>query len=138
MPEWVRTACLRRAARCGAAAMLAAGVLLTADAQAGLAAGTPQPVTFAKEIAPLLAEHCGACHQPGGAAPFSVLTWEEVRPWARAIRQAVRTRSMPPWKPEPGYGGPFLAERRLGDAAEPRHAVSHGLQKERRRVAEID
>ena len=145
MPERVRTACLR-----GAAAVLAAGVLLTVGPRAGLAAETPQAalipppespasapppepaasanppesaasaprpetVTFAKEIAPLLAAHCGACHQPGGPAPFSVLTYDEVRPWARAVRQAVRTRSMPPWKPAPGYGGPFLAERRLGD-----------------------
>ncbi|MCE2540202.1 MAG: tetratricopeptide repeat protein [Acidobacteria bacterium] len=45
-----------------------------------------------------------------------MLTYAEVRPWARAIRNAVRTRSMPPWKPVPGYGGPFVGEQRLSDA----------------------
>ena len=124
MPERVRTAWMHGAARCGAAAVLAAGVVLTAVPQAGAAAAqartAPLPaigtVTFSKEIAPLFLDHCAACHQPGGVAPFSVLTYGEVRPWARAIRQAARTRSMPPWKPEPGYGGPFVAERRLSDA----------------------
>ncbi len=106
------------------AAVLAAGVVLTAGLRAGIAAGAPgiapppvaQPVTFAKDIAPLFLTHCAGCHRPGGVAPFSVLAYREVRPWARAIRQAARTRSMPPWKPEPGYGGPFVAERRLSDA----------------------
>ena len=76
----------------------------------------PGQITFTREIAPLLLDHCAACHQPGGVAPFSVLTYAEVRPWARAVRQSVLTRSMPPWKPAPGYGGPFVAERRLSDA----------------------
>ena len=122
MPERVRTAWMHGAARCGAA-VLATGVVLTAAHRAGAAAGEPRTaptptgtVTFAKEIAPLFLEHCAACHQPGGVAPFSVLSYGEVRPWARAIRQAALTRSMPPWKPEPGYGGPFVAERRLSDA----------------------
>ncbi len=73
-------------------------------------------VAFTDGIAPLLRERCAACHHPGGVAPFSVLTYADVRPWARAIRNAVRTRSMPPWKPEPGYGGPFVGEQRLSDA----------------------
>lgn len=76
----------------------------------------PGTVTFARDVAPLFATHCAACHRPGGIAPFSVLTYREVRPWARAIRQSALTRSMPPWKPKPGYGGPFVAERRLSDA----------------------
>ncbi len=117
MPDRVRTA-WPGAARCGAAAALATVAVLTADPRAGAAPRLPPsgPVTFTKDVASLLAARCAACHQPGGGAPFSVLTYDEVRPWARAIRQAVRTRSMPPWKPEPGYGGPFLGERRLDDA----------------------
>ena len=77
---------------------------------------TGQAVTFADRVAPLLRDRCGACHRPGGVAPFSVLAYPDVRPWARAIRNAVRTRSMPPWKPVPGYGGPFVGEQRLSDA----------------------
>ena len=117
MPARVRTG-WRGAARRGAAAVLAAVAVQTADPRAAAGAPPPPsgPVTFTKDVASLLAARCAACHQPGGAAPFSVLTYGEVRPWARAIRQAVRTRSMPPWKPEPGYGGPFLGERRLDDA----------------------
>ncbi len=42
-------------------------------------------------------------------------SYEEVRPWVRAIEEQVSARRMPPWKPEPGYGGPFIANRRLSD-----------------------
>ena len=78
------------------------------------AAGPNQPpVTFAQHVAPILFEHCAVCHHGGGLAPFSLLTYADARPWARAIRQAVVSRSMPPWKPTLGYGGPFAGERRL-------------------------
>ena len=80
------------------------------------AADTPDAVTFSRDIAPLVFEHCATCHRPGTAAPFSLLTYNDARPWARAIRQATLTGSMPPWKPEPGYGGPFLGDRRLSEA----------------------
>ena len=80
---------------------------------AGLSAG--EPPTFSRDIAPIVHRNCSTCHRPGTAAPFSLLTYDETRPWARAIRQATQTRSMPPWKPEAGYGGPFVGERRLTD-----------------------
>ena len=80
------------------------------------AAGAPDAVTFNRDIAPLFFEHCSTCHRPGTAAPFSLLTYRDARPWARAIRQATSSRSMPPWKPEPGHGGPFIGDRRLSDA----------------------
>ena len=92
------------------------GPALAHGGTAAQARPAPGNITFTRQIAPLFLAHCAACHQPGGVAPFSVLTYAEVRPWARAIRQSVLTRSMPPWKPEPGYGGPFVAERRLSDA----------------------
>ena len=92
------------------------GAAAAPSGAAAQARPAPGNITFTREIAPLFLDHCAACHQPGGIAPFSVLTYREVRPWARAIRQSVRTRSMPPWKPRPGYGGPFVAERRLSDA----------------------
>ncbi len=104
---------------CAAVVVLGVGLEPNA-ADAGAARPAPsavgQAVTFTNQVAPLLRDRCGACHRPGAVAPFSVLTYAEVRPWARAIRNATRTRSMPPWKPEPGYGGPFVGEQRLSDA----------------------
>jgi tetratricopeptide (TPR) repeat protein/mono/diheme cytochrome c family protein len=75
-----------------------------------------RPLTFNRDIAPLLREHCATCHRPGGWGSFSVLDYREVRPRARLIADVVRRRVMPPWKPEPGHGGPFVGERRLTDA----------------------
>ena len=54
-------------------------------------------VTFARDIAPILQRSCQACHRSGSMAPMSLVTYQEVRPWARAIREKVAERSMPPW-----------------------------------------
>jgi tetratricopeptide (TPR) repeat protein/mono/diheme cytochrome c family protein len=72
-------------------------------------------VTFSRDVAPILYEQCASCHRPGQIGPFSLLTYQDVRPRAAAIARATRTRQMPPWKPEPGRGGPFTGERRLND-----------------------
>ena len=85
-------------------------------AEATRPAPDPRPATFTHDVSPILFEHCTVCHHGGGLAPFSLLTYADARPWARAIRQAVVTRSMPPWKPTPGFGGPFAGERRLTPA----------------------
>ncbi|MFN7998760.1 MAG: thiol-disulfide isomerase [Bryobacteraceae bacterium] len=69
-------------------------------------------VTFTRDVAPLLEKHCQSCHRPGEAAPFSLLTFEQVRPWAKAIKQAVVLRRMPPWYADPHYGN-FVNERSL-------------------------
>ena len=53
--------------------------------------------TFAKDVAPILQSHCQTCHRPNGGAPFSLMTFEQARPWAKAIRQKVTAREMPPW-----------------------------------------
>ncbi len=79
-------------------------------------AAAAEPPTFTRDVAPILHAHCASCHRDGGLAPFSLVTYEDVRPWARAIRQATASRTMPPWKPAPGHGGPFAGERRLDDA----------------------
>ena len=84
--------------------------------QNAVASQAPQAtVAFTKDIAPILYEHCAVCHHPGGWGPFSLLTYDDVRPRARQIANVVRRRLMPPWKPESGYGGPFVGERRLND-----------------------
>src|SRR4249920_3689635 len=54
-------------------------------------------VTFSKDVAPIFQAKCQDCHRPGSMAPMSLITFEEARPWARAIRERVSTRQMPPW-----------------------------------------
>ena len=63
-------------------------------------------VTFTKDIAPILQRSCQSCHRPppGGGAPMSFLTYEEVRPWARAIKERTVRREMPPWFIEKNVG----------------------------------
>ncbi|MBI4476708.1 MAG: cytochrome c [Acidobacteria bacterium] len=72
-------------------------------------------LTFSRDIAPIVFERCTACHRPGQAAPFSLLSYDDVRRRARLIADVTRRRYMPPWKPVAGFGGPFLDERRLTD-----------------------
>jgi hypothetical protein len=55
------------------------------------------PATFAKDVAPILQRSCQSCHRPGTAAPMSLLTYEDARPWAAAIKTKVASREMPPW-----------------------------------------
>ena len=113
---------MSRAARGGGsrsiltAVLCLAGGLLAASGTPGAARqGQAEAVTFSRDIAPILFEHCVVCHRPGAVAPMSLMSYQEVRPWARAIAQQVSVRRMPPWKPEPGYGGPFIGNRRLSD-----------------------
>jgi hypothetical protein len=61
-------------------------------------------VTFSKDVAPILYKSCAECHRPGEIAPMSLLTYQEVRPWAKSIRERVVQRSMPPWSADPKYG----------------------------------
>jgi tetratricopeptide (TPR) repeat protein len=77
-------------------------------------ASAQERYTFTRDVAPILLKHCAACHRPGQTAPFSLLTYEDVRPRARRIVEVTRTRTMPPWKPEPGHGR-FEGERRMAD-----------------------
>ena len=87
--------------------MLAVAVLLPAAAGAQTAAAEHE-VTFARDIAPILQRSCQECHRPASVAPMSLLTYEEVRPWARAIktRTALRNKrgAMPPWFIEKDIG----------------------------------
>src|SRR5260370_39232573 len=71
--------------------------------------------TFSKEVAPILYNRCVGCHRPGEAAPMSLRDYKEVRPWAKAIKQQVATRTMPPWHADPAIDK-FSNDRRLTDA----------------------
>jgi hypothetical protein len=68
--------------------------------------------TFTKDVAPILQQHCVTCHRPGEAAPFSMLTYEETKPWAGTIKMVVSQKIMPPWFADPRYGH-FANERSL-------------------------
>src|SRR4029434_5111754 len=62
------------------------------------------PLTFSKDVAPIFFKNCIGCHRPGEIAPMSLITYKEVRPWAKAIREKIATREMPPWHPDPQFG----------------------------------
>jgi len=61
------------------------------------AAVAEDQVTFTKDVAPILQDHCQVCHRVGTFAPMSLVTYEQARPWARSIKQKVLAREMPPW-----------------------------------------
>jgi hypothetical protein len=78
--------------------------LLVAGAQTSGASDKQSAPTFSKEIAPIFYRNCINCHRQGEIAPMSLVTYKEVRPWAKAIREKVITREMPPWHPDPKIG----------------------------------
>jgi len=80
-----------------------------------LAATIPSQSTFYKDVLPVLQNRCQQCHRAGEAAPMSLITYKETRPWAKAIREAVITRKMPPWPADPHYGK-FSNDRSLSRA----------------------
>src|SRR2546423_3248629 len=79
-----------------ATALFAAGPARAADDE-------PAP-TFSKDVAPILYKACVDCHRPTMFAPMSLLTYDEARPWARAIKQRVVARAMPPWGADAPHG----------------------------------
>src|ERR1043166_3386075 len=70
------------------------------------------PITFNKDVLPILQKNCQGCHRPGQIAPMSLLTYKDARPWAKSMKQAVVAKTMPPWFAEPKYGH-FLNDRSL-------------------------
>jgi hypothetical protein len=69
-------------------------------------------VTFSKDIAPILFQHCASCHRPRQAAPFNLLDYRDATKHAKEIVEVTRSGYMPPWPPEPGYGE-FTGARHL-------------------------
>ena len=72
-------------------------------------------ITFAETIAPIVYANCVTCHRPGEAAPFSLISYEDVAKRGALIAKVTESRYMPPWHAEPGFGE-FVGERRLTDA----------------------
>src|SRR5262249_9899512 len=82
------------------------------------ASGPPKTsATFTKDVAPILYSRCIECHRAGEIAPMSLLTYQEVRPWAKSIKQRVLEHSMPPWSADPKVGkfsnDPSLTEKEI-------------------------
>lgn len=84
-------------------------VVLSAAVAAATGDGT---VTFSRHVMPILQQRCQTCHRPGDIAPMSFLSYREVRPWAKSIREKVLSRKMPPWHADPQHGA-FSNDRRL-------------------------
>src|ERR1700694_5160579 len=68
------------------------------------AAPSASAPTFSKDVAPILQNHCQECHRPGEIGPMPLLTYQQARPWAAAIKESVLLRKMPPWFADPHYG----------------------------------
>src|SRR4249920_3782388 len=75
--------------------------MMVACTSSAFAGGAP---TFSKDVAPILYKSCVECHRPTAMAPMSLMTYEDARPWARAIKQKVTRREMPPWGADPAIG----------------------------------
>jgi hypothetical protein len=86
------------------AAWLAAAAALLVLAPTAARAQGAAGVTYTRDVAPILAKNCVECHRPSMFAPMSLLTYEEVRPWARSIKQRVVNREMPPWSADAPHG----------------------------------
>ncbi len=71
--------------------------------------------TFNRDVLPILQQNCQECHRPGEIAPMSLLTYQDARPWAKAIKAAVVSQKMPPWFADPKVGH-FTNDRRLSAA----------------------
>ncbi len=96
---------------------LALVVILVLPLQMSAQKAADTNVTFTKDVAPILQEKCQACHRADSMAPMSLVTYEESRPWAKAIRERVITRQMPPWHIDKTVGiQQFKNDRSLTDA----------------------
>ena len=84
-------------------------------------AGEAEGVTYYEDVLPILQENCQSCHRPAGQnvtgiiAPMSLMTFEDTRPWARALARKVEAREMPPWYATEHTDGLFSNERSLTD-----------------------
>jgi len=81
------------------------------------AASDKAAITFSKDVAPIIQKNCSTCHRPGEVAPMSLISYKEVRPWAKSIREKVAQRQMPPWLADPHHGkfsnDPSLSQKEI-------------------------
>lgn len=93
-------------------ALVAVGLIVLLALGAAAQPAATNDLTFNKDIAPIVFEHCSICHRPGQAAPFTLLSYADVKRRARQVGEVVGKRFMPPWLPEKGYGD-FADDRTL-------------------------
>ena len=93
---------------------IAGAATLVAHGFPPVASAAAPPPTFSKDVAPILFEHCAKCHQPGEiASTVSFLSYDKARPWAKAIKEKVLLREMPPWSADPNRSLKFRNDARL-------------------------
>jgi len=96
-------------------ALLGVGTLVARADVGPAAAPGATAVTFSKDVAPILYKSCVSCHRAGEVAPMALLTYDDVRPWAKSIRRKVMSRETPPWGADRRYGK-FVDDQSLSDA----------------------
>ncbi len=108
---------MRRSATICLVICFAIAAFFLSQGQSGASGNNNAVVTFSKDVAPILYAKCAACHRSGEMAPMSLLSYKEVRPWAKSIREKVLSREMPPWFADPNHGqwanDASLTERQL-------------------------
>ncbi|HTG15288.1 MAG TPA: thiol-disulfide isomerase [Blastocatellia bacterium] len=102
----------KRALMLGVFAVMALAFYVSGTAATSASGPAPKNVTFTKDIAPIFNRECVQCHRPNDLAPMSLVSYKDVRPWARSIREKVASRTMPPWHADPHHGE-FANDRRL-------------------------
>ncbi|MCI0525549.1 MAG: hypothetical protein L0Y75_09835, partial [Acidobacteria bacterium] len=95
---------MRRSATICLVICFAIAAFFLSQGQSGASGNNNAVVTFSKDVAPILYAKCAACHRSGEMAPMSLLSYKEVRPWAKSIREKVLSREMPPWFADPNHG----------------------------------
>src|SRR5262245_2729719 len=103
---------MRRSAAIFLVIAIALAAFFVSQRQSGASGTSNAVVTFNKDVAPILYAKCATCHRSGEMAPMSLLTYKDVRPWAKSIREKVLSREMPPWYADPNHGE-FVNYRRL-------------------------
>jgi len=85
----------------GAVVVLGLPVAILPGAEAARTSSDP---TFHEDVLPILQRRCQTCHRPGEVAPMSLLNYDQVRPWAKAMKAAVLQKRMPPWFADSRHG----------------------------------
>jgi hypothetical protein len=101
--------------------LLSAGIVMGATSEKPISAAAPSTArsspAFYRDVLPILQNKCQSCHRPGEAAPMPLVTYEQTRPWATQIADAVAMKMMPPWFADPRFGhfanDPSLTEEQL-------------------------
>lgn len=75
-----------------------------------------EPVTYSRDVAPILQRSCQGCHRPGQVGPFPLLSYEEVRGHSKMIASVLERGAMPPWNADARFDGVFVNERRLRES----------------------